>query len=57
MSLWKQLLIALCFGTAIGIAVPLAANSLISVPEQTETPFDITEFEQQPVNYHFVINQ
>ncbi|MDD2235027.1 MAG: hypothetical protein PHZ11_08205 [Desulfitobacteriaceae bacterium] len=47
MSFWKQLLIALCIGTSLGIVVPLATNYLNTELVQTQAPVDIiTEFKQ-----------
>jgi hypothetical protein len=53
MSLWKQLLIAICIGISIGIVVPLTTNLISTELEQVQTTVDIiTEFEQQSVNFY-----
>ncbi len=58
MSLWKQLLVALTFGTAVGVSVPFATNWLTTL-DHLRTPVAMTatavEQEQDP-NYHFTFH-
>ena len=56
MSLWKQLLVAIAIGTAIGVTVPFATNWLTTL-ERLRTPVTLTTaaVEQAP-NYHFTFH-
>ncbi len=53
MSLWKQLLVALTIGTAIGVTVPFATNWLTTV-DRLRTPVAVTATAEEQVQiYHF----
>ena len=56
MSFWKQLLMALSIGAAIGVSVPFATNWL-TASDRLQAPVKITStsVEQAP-NYHFEFN-
>ncbi|MHB8126296.1 MAG: hypothetical protein ACYDEJ_11780 [Desulfitobacteriaceae bacterium] len=56
MSLWKQLLVALCIGASIGVSVPFVTGWFIT-SELLPTPARITATSvKQAPNYHFVLN-